>query len=72
MRETSLGRERQEYFLLSVSSQTDGDDIFNLERQAVASVAVIPLLGTIEYLAVVANAILRSICINQDFYLKIA
>lgn len=56
------------YFLLSVTqSLSDGDDIFKLEQQAIASVTVIPLLSTIEYLAIVSNAILRSICINQDF-----
>lgn len=60
--------EETVYFLLSVKqSLSEGDDIFNLEQQAIASVIVIPLLSAVEYLAAIARAILRPVCIHQDF-----
>lgn len=70
MIETSLGTKRWCVSFLSVIwSVSDGDDIFNLEQQqAVASLIVIPLLSIIDFSPhIVTNAILRFICINQDF-----
>lgn len=58
------------YLLFLLRSLPDGDDIFNLEQQVIASVIVVLLLSTTEYFAIITNAILRSICINQDLKKK--
>lgn len=70
MMKTSLGTKIQCISSFLLHSLPDGDDIFNLEQQVIASVIVIPLLSTIEYYAIITKAILRSICINQDFKKK--